>query len=336
MADTRTAGKRGRRQARHVHELMLARFRSPTAEPTPPESGAVAAGVDGWGMLGNDEHSDCVPAAVEHGRMAKASRASIEIAGAAVAGGDPEATAYTLNLYDGYLRAQGESIDSDPGVVIADYLQWGYALGLWEGFAWIDPRDPARLHQDMLDFGGVLLGVDLAPDAEQRFEQHVPWDVTATEQPDPNAGHGVWLIAYSPQGETVVTWGAEQQATIAYESGAVIEAWVVLTREDAERAGVDLAALQAEIERLMAASSGNAPDQQPAPPPPVPVVDPGTNSPRGAVGHTHTTLTRRVEDLFDTAHAEARQVLDKARAHVHALVIDALGPIEADEQVTGS
>lgn len=53
---------------------------------------------------------------------------------------------------------------------------------------------------------------------------------------------------------TIVTWGAGQECTVRWETAQAqagdLEAWVFITAEDAQRNGVDLAALQAAIRNL--------------------------------------------------------------------------------------
>ena len=73
----------------------------------------------------------------------------------------------------------------------------------------------------MLNFNGVLLGCSLTDNAEQEFNDQQPWTITASEHPDPQEGHDIYLVKYDTQAdtETIVTWGADQICTVAWETG---------------------------------------------------------------------------------------------------------------------
>jgi hypothetical protein len=208
-------------------------------------------------MLGNDQHSDCGAAAFQHGRMAKSGRNVIEAAGTPLPADSPQATEFTLASYYAYGRSLGEKgRNPDEGVNNATWLKYLFKQGMIEGFAELDASNADEVHMAMLNFHGVLLGCDLTDDAEDLFKAHQPWTVTARDQPDPREGHDIYLVAYDNQAgtETIVTWGACQKCTVAWESGQALagdlEAWVFITTEDAERNGVDLPALQAAIRSL--------------------------------------------------------------------------------------
>lgn len=220
-----------------------------------------------WGMLGNDQYGDCGPAATEHYRMAKAGTADITNA----------SDAATEALYFAYGRAQGEpGSHPDQGVDNASWLKWMFDNGYITAYARVDANDADAVRMAMLNFSGVLVGCSLADQAEQEFNDHRPWTITAAERPDPQEGHDILLVAYDSAGETFVTWGALQRATVAWESGEAhagdLEAWVIMTNEDAARNGVDLDALRAQIsawggESVAPPTPAPAPAPSPAPQP---------------------------------------------------------------------
>ena len=78
--------------------------------------------------------------------------------------------------------------------------------------------------------------------------------VAACRSMKANGFYDIYLVKYDAEGETIVTWGADQECTVAWETGESLagdlEAWVYITKEDAERNGVDLAALQQAIRDL--------------------------------------------------------------------------------------
>jgi hypothetical protein len=255
MSAQRIAGQRGRRAASHEPSLRLSRFApSPSA---PPPQGDVSSAITDWGMLGNDTHLDCGAAAFQHGRMAKSSRNVLNDNGTELPADSQAATDYTLASYYAYGRSIGEpGSEPDHGVDNATWLKFLFAQGMIEGYAELDAINPDEVHMAMLNFNGVLIGCNLTVDAEREFANHVPWTITPAEQPDPKGGHDVYLVKYDTQTgtETVVTWGADQDCTVAWENGETqagdLEAWVFITAEDAARNGVDLAALQQAIRDL--------------------------------------------------------------------------------------
>jgi len=248
----RRAGKRGRLPAEHVPSLLVHNFRRGPAV-APPTSADVSCGITDWGMLGNDTIGDCAPAATAHDRMIKAcvtpatgGAAPVFEPGFVV----PTAEA-TLSLYYAYGIAHGEKgPDPDAGVNNAKWLAWLFKQGLIEAYAEVDVASAgaaARIHRAMIDFRGVIVGTHLTDDAQQVFEAHEPWTTAHGETSDPNKGHDVLLVAYDEHGDTFVTWGADQRSTIDWDHACMDEAWVILTKEDAARAGYDFDAARRAI-----------------------------------------------------------------------------------------
>lgn len=252
MPEPRTHGRRGARES-HAPHLRLSQFRS--TAPAPPPSGDVTGGLREWGMLGNDQYGCCGPAATMHARMAKA-LVSVQDGTPTFEPGFVVPTAeYTEALYFGYGRAMGEpGTQPDQGVENASWLRWLFGQGLIGWYAELDPTDPDEVHQAMLDCRGVLVAVQLTDDAEQLFGQHQPWTLAQGEQPNPQEGHDILLVRYGPEGDTFVTWGALQEATVPWDASCITDAWCFGTPEDAQRAGYDADAIIAAIR------SGGAPE----------------------------------------------------------------------------
>lgn len=270
MAETRTPGKRGRRAPSHEPSLRLTKFAPPAS--TPPPSGDVTGGITDWGMLGNDQYGDCGAAAFEHGRMAKSGKNALNDNGTELAADSPGATNYTLATYFAYGRAMGEpGQNPDQGVDNATWLKFLFDQGMIEGYAELDASNADEVHMAMLNFNGVLLGCDLTPEAEQEFAAHQPWTISAHEHPSKKEGHDIYLVKYDTQAgnETIVTWGALQECTLAWETGEEqrgdLEAWVFISAEDAARNGVNLAALQQAIRDLGGTTTAAPAAAEPAP-----------------------------------------------------------------------
>ncbi len=255
MSNGRIAGMRGRRVPSHEPSLRLTNFAPPASSP--PAQGDVSAGITDWGMLGNDQYGDCGAAAFQHGRMAKSAQNQLSDNGTMLTADSQAATDYTLSSYFAYGRAMGEAgAQPDHGVDNATWLKFLYGNKMIEGYAELDASNADEVHMAMLNFHGVLLGCDLTSKAEEEFAHHEPWTITPREKPSPKGGHDIYLIKYDTTAgtETIVTWGADQECTVAWESGESqkgdLEAWVFITAEDAARNGVDLAALQQAISSL--------------------------------------------------------------------------------------
>lgn len=232
----RVAGKRGVKLTGPVHELMLSKFAAPSSPP--PPQGDVTGGLTEWGMFANDKASDCGPAAYGHNRMAKA--------GAVIA---IITDTYILDtIYYPYGIAMGEpGPNPDQGVDPQTFLKWLFDQAYIEAYAFIDHTNQDVVHQAMLNYNGVMIASSLTDSAENEFNAHQPWTITDVEQPDPNDGHYITLVKYDSNGDTFVTWGALQQATVTWDQGAIDSAAVLITQEDAARNGVDINALKQAI-----------------------------------------------------------------------------------------
>lgn len=249
---TRTPGLKGLKPQRQGDERFAIKWMHEYLEATPTPSYPidVSKGITDWQMLGNDQYGDCVPAAVAHDRM---------LAGAAPTAQEVE------DLYLAYDNGV------DEGVVIADFLLYLFQKGLIEGFA---PVAPSTVDTIMAEFNrGILLGVSLTDDAEQLFTDEQPWG-SGSLTPDPNEGHGILLVkSQSASGpKTVVTWGADQEYTLAWGQACVDEAWAIVTKDDMGDAAY--AALLADLSALPHATDVPPSVEPPAPDPVPPQPEP--------------------------------------------------------------
>ena len=297
----RVAGKRGRKQSSHASDLQLKNFRGSLPSP-PPASLDNTKGFKNWLMLGNDQYGDCGPAATEHIRMVKAllsvANETATFASSFVLPNDTN----TETLYFDYGVSQGEpGPNPDQGVDNKSWLT--YLFNLTEAakvikgddvvewaFAELDASNPTEIRAAVMNYSCVLIGCALSDTAETEFENGQLWTISASEPADPQNGHDVVMAGWDANGEILLTWGAPQRATVAWETGEEsagdLEAWVLITKEDAERNGVDLAGLQAQIRSWGGTSNVPAPGPAPAPPPaatppaPGPAPQPAPPAPR--------------------------------------------------------
>jgi hypothetical protein len=252
MPDSRSAGLRGRLPVkppgkRFAIDYLASYVAQPLPAPTYPVD--VSAGITDWQMLGNGPDptltvnrgrpvGDCTFAGRQHLRMAKAAADDVT-----------ETWESTNDLVTEYLEYDH---GKDEGANIADLLLAWYKAGKVVAFAPVDHTKPADCDSAMASFHGLYVGVNLTDDADQLFGQHSPWTVADGQQADPNDGHCIVKVKADGKGlDTWVTWGALQQSTTDWTAACLDEAWAVITSEDqANKAGVDLAALKAAIDAL--------------------------------------------------------------------------------------
>jgi hypothetical protein len=234
---------------------------------------------------------------IEHGRMAKAALGSSNGVGNFPASFHLPSDTNTQDWYAALQTFMGV-VPPLPGNGVDNLtmLKWLYdATGglLPKGddveewaFAELNATNPDAIRAAMLNFRGVLVGCSLTDQAENEFNNSQPWEVTPQEQPDPSMGHDILLVAYDQLSYKFVTWGATQLALVDWELGEVqagdLEAWVFITQEDADRNGVDMQALKAEILALGGTQDvppGPAPDAPPPQPGPAPQPSPAPPAP---------------------------------------------------------
>jgi len=255
----RVAGHRGKRPAKRLPLRFASEYaREPFPSPSYPVD--VTSGITDWRMLGNgpdptctvrpDGCGDCTFAGREHYKMAKAAAA-----------GETEQWESSNALVEEYLAYDH---GQDEGAVIADLLMSWYDAGKILAFAPVDHTDKAEMDAAMQAFNGLYVGVSLTSDADELFQEGLPWTLANGEQPDPSEGHCIVKVKASGQGlDGYVTWGAEQPATEGWSAACLDEAWVIITSDDAP---VDLPKLRADIDALHGeGGSGQPPAPAPHP-----------------------------------------------------------------------
>ena len=234
------------------------------ALPTPVYPIDVTHGISDWGMLGNDQYGDCVPAAWSHDRMLA----------------DPRPTITADEVVQLYLTYDH---GADDGVVIADFLLYLYQQKLINGFAPVQLESVDAVMAQLAR--GVILGVNLTDDAQQLFSTRQPWTIANGERPDPADGHGILKVKAASLGGigTCVTWGDVQQFEHDWGTSCIEEAFAVLNPDD--MSADDYAAMCADLDALPqvhlapiptppAPAPAPAPEPVPAPPAPEPAPTP--------------------------------------------------------------
>jgi hypothetical protein len=257
-----------------------------------------------WGVLGNSQFGDCGPAALQHLMEA-----------AATDTGKTETWPTDQQVIDYYLAYTG---GQDDGVVLSQYLAYvrtrGYYGHTVAAFAPVRMHEVATLTSAIYLYDAAYCGINVTQAMMDAFGAGQPWTL-AMAQGEPLGGHCIPLVAFSPEYLTAISWGGVQQ--IEYDAWHAMseEAWAVIPGELAagDGHGVNLAALEADLDRL----GGHAPPPAPAPAPaPAPIV-----APPGPAG-TPTAPSGLLQDLAARARWVAtatgqdyRGVVDWLRAH---------------------
>ena len=267
MPNTRIAGKRGRLAPLSERQRLAIRYIHEYGGGLPAASYPVdvtgGIGKESWLMLGNGPDptctvapegvGDCTFCGREHYAMAKAAAYKLT-----------ETFETADQLVTEYLAYDNSQ---DQGAVIATLLHDWYTAGKIAAFAPVDHTDPSKMDAAMQEFHGLYIGVDLTDDADDLFNQGLPWTVAGGQQPDPSEGHCILKVKADGQGtDGYITWGAEQDATEAWSAACVDEAWVIILSED-EMESAALAELRADIDALGGTGGTTPPAPAPAPVP---------------------------------------------------------------------
>lgn len=264
----RIAGLRGRLPVKPAGERFAIKYvHQYLAQPLPAPAYPVdvSGGITDWRMLGNgpdpsctthpDGVGDCYFAMRQHYAMAKAA-----------GDGAPMPTETSNQLVAEYFAYDH---GQDAGVCIADVLLAEYKAGIILGFAPVDHTDRAASDAAMQKFHGLIIGADLTDDADERFQEGLPFTIADGQQPDPAEGHCLLRVKSTGAGpdamSTDATWGAGQESTAAWDRACIEEAWVAILSEDEMEPG-ELAALRADIDALHGTGGNGSPAPAPARP----------------------------------------------------------------------
>jgi hypothetical protein len=303
------SGVRGKFTESHEPRLALTLFKTRVGQV--PASGDVTNGLPeaNLGMLGNDTEGDCVQAATFHLLDMKAWETGEYEPGYVT---PTDSTA--LEDYWAYQIANGApGPEPDNGSDFSTWLAWALQQGIIEWYGEVDDLTPDALYTAAGDFGGVLLGLSLPDDAIQEFDAGQPWD---TSQPcDANEGHAVVLAKWDPSGITIVTWAKYWPTTVPFDQACITDAWVVGSKEDAERAGYNAAAWEAAL-ALVKNTGGTIPaGGAPPAPAPAPAPSPVPPDPPGPVP---VTPPPNNPGIWREWISEAREALDEIEAWVES------------------
>lgn len=205
--------------------------------------------VSNWGLLGNDQWGDCTCAAAMHLEMLWSSQAGTTVL-------QPN-TQETLAAYTSITGFNPADPNSDQGANEETVLQWWYknSFGVGKpilGFMSIDPTNLSHIKSAIQIFGGVYAGIQVPNNAQDQFQQGLPWSGPANGI---EGGHAIPLVAYDPTYVTCITWGAKQKMDYTWLGQNLEECYVVvspdwLNAHDSAPSGFNLTQLWTDLHQL--------------------------------------------------------------------------------------
>ena len=295
-APVRAAGKMGRLPAVFpvgLHDLTY--YIIAGALPKAPASMPVP-GFSDWGVLANDRLGDCGTAGLQHLMEAAAADASESESWPT----DQQAAEYYMTYTGG----------QDNGVVLSQYLAYVRTQGYYghsvKAFAPVRMHEVPTLQSAIWLYDAVYSGITVTQAMMDAFSAGQPWTLEMS-QGEPLGGHCIPLVAFDGQYLTAVSWGSTQKIEYAAWHAMSEEAWAVIPGELAggDGHGVNLAALEADLDRL----GGHAPPPAPAVTPPGPAGTPA--APSGLL----QDLAARARWVATATGQDYRGVVDWLRAH---------------------
>lgn len=243
----------GKRPARHdARTLKLARYTA--ALPSPPTSCDLTGKITNLGMMLNDSLGDCTCAAIGHTIQAWTAEG-----GAQVILPDTD----ILSAYELFCGYKPGDPSTDQGGVELDVLNgWrkagvgGHTIG---AYATLQKSAGGVFHRgswqhDVMNavhyFGAAYIGVQLT-DADV---QDAAWIYHHGGTRD---GHAIPIVAYDPDGVTVITWGQLVKASWSFINGYMDEAYCLLSSDiigssGTSPEGFDLSQLQSDLQAVTA------------------------------------------------------------------------------------
>lgn len=244
--------KLGKQAARHdPRTLQLANYLRPKLLPPPPPQVDWSAKVAAWPMMANDTVGDCTCAAAGHliqewtanaGTEQVVPDSAIITAYAAVSGYNPKTHAHDTGANEidvlNYWRKDGIG-----GHVIRAYVA-------------LEPGNLDHVRDSVAIFANSYIGLALPTTAQTQDVWSVPpGGAVGLGAPGSWGGHAVPVVAYDPQGLTVVTWGALKRMTWEFWGAYCDEAYAILSDDflTAGKApdGIDLATLEADLNEVV-------------------------------------------------------------------------------------
>jgi hypothetical protein len=235
-----------------VRTLQLANYLKPTVLPPPPPQYDWSRKVVSWPMMMNNTIGDCTTAAAGHcieewttdvGTPVIVPDSQIVAAYSAVSGYDPKTGQHDV----------GASVVK----VLNYWRQSGIGGHTIRAYAALEPGNLDHVRDTVFIFGNCYIGLAMPVSAQRQAIWSVPpGGPSGQGAPGSWGGHAVPVVAYDPQGLTVVTWGALKRMTWGFWSTYCDEAYALLSDDfltaDKTPGGIDLASLEHDLAAVTA------------------------------------------------------------------------------------
>jgi hypothetical protein len=227
--------------------LELANYLQPAVLPPPPPQANWGATVTTWPMMLNDTIGDCTIAAAGHCIEEWTADAGSEV----ILPNSVILKVYSeISGYDPVTKQH--DVGADEITVLNYWRKTGIGGHPIMAYAAVEPGNLDHVRDSVVIFGNCYIGLRMPISAQTQAIWSVPpGGPTGQGAPGSWGGHAVPVVAYDPQGLTVVTWGALKRMTWGFWSTYCDEAYALLSNDflKAGKApdGLDLAALQQDL-----------------------------------------------------------------------------------------
>lgn len=209
--------------------------------------------ISEWGMLGNDNHGDCVWAGGDHETMMWNAEAGVTV------NFTPDNALADYAAVTGFDPQTG---NNDNGTNMRDALNYRRQTGLIDAsgnrhqigaFVALEAGDWHQMLRALWLFDAVAIGVQFPSTAMDQFNAHKPWSYHKSATIE--GGHYVPVVGRDHVSMIdVVTWGRVQPMTRSFYQHYCDEAYAVLSlemlKDGKSLEGFDLTSLQSDLARL--------------------------------------------------------------------------------------
>jgi hypothetical protein len=214
-----------------VRTLKLSKYIKPDA-PKPPVHADWTSGIDTWGMMLNDIHSNCTIAAAAH---------AVQVWSAHTATETTVPDDLILKYYEDWAGYNPSDPTTDGGGIALDvFRSWRKSsLDRHKLLAFAEPtlNDFDQIRHAISVFGGVYIGLSLPTTAKTQ----TLWDVVPNggddAKPGSWGGHAVFVPKYDAHTFTCITWGRLLPITLAFWREYVEETHVLLGHDWLQKKG---------------------------------------------------------------------------------------------------
>lgn len=219
--------------------------------PAPPPKADWTNGVKDFGMMLNDQLSDCTCAAVYHARQIWTMQTGKEIT-------EPDAN--VLKLYENSCGYDPNDPNSDQGGIEQDVLKYLLNSGIplsdgstdkILGYVEVDQTMIDEVKLTVSEFGVAYIGIEVPKNIFGKNGQPLQtWDYVSGSKTD--GGHAIVIVGYDDSGFTVISWGSLYKMTYAFFAKYCVEVYAIVDKNWIAKTGkTPLGLSLADLETLM-------------------------------------------------------------------------------------